>query len=150
MLNHDHFMNVAIKEAKKCLKYNDIPVGAIIVDKNQNIVSKGHNKVEQKNNSLMHAEKIVIDKALLKTNRKYLENYDIWVTLEPCEMCLGIIKQVRIKRLYYGASSQKLISKKIVSNNFDKKICSEIYSGIKQNECSKLLTDFFRKIRSVL
>ncbi len=143
MLKYDDFMKLALNEAKKCLQKKEIPVGAIIVDEFKNIISKGYNKVEEKNNPLFHAEKIAIDKALLKTNKRYLDNCDIWVTLQPCEMCMGMIKQVRIKRLYYGASIPHSSIKKI--NN---RVCSEIYSGIREDECSKLIKDFFKKIRS--
>ena len=66
MLKYDDFMKLALNEAKKCLRKKEIPVGAIIVDEFKNIISKGYNKVEEKNNPLYHAEKIAIDKALLK------------------------------------------------------------------------------------
>ena len=144
MLKYDDFMKLAINEAKKCSRKKEIPVGAIIVDEFKNIISKGYNKVEEKNNPLFHAEKIAIDKALLKTNKRYLDNCDIWVTLQPCEMCMGMIKQVRIKRLYYGAS----ISHSNIKNKINNRVCSEIYSGIREDECSKLIKDFFKKIRS--
>ena len=146
MLKYDDFMKLALNEAKKCLRKKEIPVGAIIVDEFKNIISKGYNKVEEKNNPLFHAEKIAIDKALLKTNKRYLDNCDIWVTLQPCEMCMGMIKQVRIKRLYYGASIPHCSIKNKISN----RVCSEIYSGIREDECSKLIKDFFKKIRSDL
>ena len=144
MLKYDDFMKLALNEAKKCSRKKEIPVGAIIVDEFQNIISKGYNKVEEKNNPLYHAEKIAIDKALLKTNKRYLDNCDIWVTLQPCEMCMGMIKQVRIKRLYYGAS----IPNSNIKNKINNRVCSEIYSGIREDECSKLIKDFFKKIRS--
>tara|TARA_B100001057_G_C22821938_1_gene939766 strand:- start:569 stop:982 length:414 start_codon:yes stop_codon:yes gene_type:complete len=136
-------MKLALNEAKKCLQKNEIPVGAIIVDEFNNIISKGHNKVEEKNNPLFHAEKIAIDKALLKTNKRYLDSCDIWVTLQPCQMCMGMIKQVRIKRLYYGAS----IPDSSIKNKLNR-ACCEIYSGIREDECSKLIKDFFKKVRS--
>ena len=144
MLKYDDFMKLALNEAKKCLPKKEIPVGAIIVDEFKNIISKGYNKVEEKNNPLFHAEKIAIDKALLKTNKRYLDNCDIWVTLQPCEMCMGMIKQVRIKRLYYGAS----ILHSSIKNKINNRVCSEIYTGIREDECSKLIKDFFKKIRS--
>ena len=144
MFKYDYFMKLALNEAKKCLQKNEIPVGAIIVDEFNNIISKGHNKVEEKNNPLFHAEKIAIDKALSKTNKRYLDNCDIWVTLQPCQMCMGIIKQVRIKRLYYGAS----IPHSSIKNNINNRVCREIYSGIMEDECSKLIKDFFNEVRS--
>ena len=143
MLNNCDFMKLALNEAKKCLQKKEIPVGAIIVDEFRNIISKGYNKVEEKNNPLFHAEKIAIDKALKKTNKRYLDNCDIWVTLQPCQMCMGMIKQVRIKRLYYGAS----ISSSRFRNKINNTVCSEIYSGIREEECSNLIKDFFKKVR---
>ena len=142
-------MKLAIDEAKKSLIKNEVPVGAIIVDKNNNIISKAHNRVEEKKNPLFHAEKIAIDKALSKTKKKFLDNCDIWVTLKPCQMCLGIIKLVRIKRLYYGANDP---NETFIQNNNSlyNKVCSEIYGGIEEDECSKLLNIFFKKIRSDL
>ena len=142
MLKNYDFMKLALNEAKKCLRKKEIPVGAIIVDEFKNIISKGYNKVEEKNNSLFHAEKIAIDKALSKTNKRYLDNCDIWVTLQPCQMCMGMIKQVRIKRLYYGAS----ISCSMKNKSYNR-VCSEIYSGIREEECSKLIKDFFNELR---
>ena len=144
MSKYNDFMQLALNEAKKCSRKKEIPVGAIIVDEFKNIISKGYNKVEEKNNPLFHAEKIAIDKALLKTKKRYLDNCDIWVTLQPCEMCMGMIKQVRIKRLYYGAS----IPNDSIKNKINNRVCSEIYSGIREDECSKLIKDFFKKIRS--
>ena len=149
MLKQNHFMKLAIDEAKKSLIKNEVPVGAIIVDKNKNIISKAHNRVEEKKNPLFHAEKIAIDKALSKTRKKFLDNCDIWVTLKPCQMCLGIIKLVRIKRLYYGANDPNVTFIQN-NNNLYNKVCSEIYGGIEEDECSKLLSIFFKKIRSGL
>ncbi len=143
MIKNYDFMKLALNEAKKCLRKKEIPVGAIIVDEFKNVISKGYNKVEEKNNPLFHAEKIAIDKALTKTKKRYLDNCDIWVTLQPCQMCMGMIKQVRIKRLYYGASIP------CSSNKVNNKVCREIYSGIMEEECSKLIKDFFKKVRSV-
>ena len=143
MLKNCDFMKLALNEAKKCLQKKEVPVGAIIVDEFRNIISKGYNKVEEKNNPLFHAEKIAIDKALKKTNKRYLDNCDIWVTLQPCQMCMGMIKQVRIKRLYYGAS----ISSSRFRNKINNTVCSEIYSGIREEECSNLIKDFFKKVR---
>ena len=143
-------MDLAINEAKKSLFKNEVPVGAIIIDHDQNIIAKGHNRVEEKNNSLFHAEKIAIETALFKTKRKYLDDRDIWVTLQPCEMCLGLVKLVRIRRLYFGASNPNKIITGLKTTNVENNVCSEIYSGIKQKECSQLLTTFFKRLRPKL
>ena len=104
---NNNFMYIAIAEAKKGKKYNEIPVGAVIVNSKGNIISKAYNCIEKKNNSTLHAEKIAIEKALIKTKKRYLEDCDIWVTLEPCMMCLGLIELTRIRRLYYGAADKR-------------------------------------------
>jgi len=82
MLKYDDFMKLALNEAKKCSRKKEIPVGAIIVDEFKNIISKGYNKVEEKNNPLFHAEKIAIDKGLwskeeLKRQKNLLRSYDL-------------------------------------------------------------------------
>ncbi len=142
-----NFMYIAIEEAKKGKKFNEIPVGAVIVNSNGIIISKAYNRIEKKNNSTLHAEKIAIEKALTKTKKRYLEDCDIWVTLEPCMMCLGLIKLTRIRRLYYGAADKNkgLISRNI--NFFNQNSYLDTYSGIEEEKCTNLLNKFFFKLR---
>ena len=143
-------MKLAINEAIKARKKQEVPVGAIIVDKNGNVIAKAHNLVETRNNATSHAEKLVIEKALKITGNRYLNNYDIWVTLEPCIMCASIIKQTRIKRLYYGADDKKngAIENGVrLFSNSKSKVKIEVYSGFYVNKSEKLLKEFFRDIR---
>ena len=144
---NNNFMYIAIAEAKKGKKFNEIPVGAVIVNSKGNIISKAYNCIEKKNNSTLHAEKIAIEKALIKTKKRYLEDCDIWVTLEPCMMCLGLIELTRIRRLYYGAADKNkgLISRNI--NFINQKSSLDTYSGIEEEKCSNLLNKFFLKLR---
>ena len=107
MIDHIDYMELALNEAIKADKKNEVPVGAIIVNKNGEIIAKAHNLVETNNNSTCHAEKLVIEKALKVIGSRFLDDCDIWVTLEPCVMCAGLIKQTRIRRLYYGAEDKK-------------------------------------------
>ena len=100
-------MSLAIKQAIKARNKNEVPVGAIIVDGCGNVIAKAHNLVETRNDPTCHAEKLVIEKALKITGQRFLNDCDIWVTLEPCVMCAGLIKQTRIRRLYYGAEDKK-------------------------------------------
>ena len=141
-------MSLAIKEAIKARKKNEVPVGAIIVDGCGNVIAKAHNLVETRNDPTCHAEKLVIEKALKITGQKFLNNCDIWVTLEPCVMCVGIIKQTRIRRLYYGAEDKKGGA---VDNGVrvfsDNKTSIEIYSGFSATQSERLLKDFFHEIR---
>ena len=141
-------MSLAIKEAIKAKNKNEVPVGAIIVDGCGNVIAKAHNLVETRNDPTCHAEKLVIEKALKITGQKFLNNCDIWVTLEPCVMCAGLIKQTRIRRLYYGAEDKKGGA---VDNGVrvfsDNKTSIEIYSGFSADQSERLLKDFFHDIR---
>ncbi len=141
-------MSLAIKEAIKARKKNEVPVGAIIVDGCGNVIAKAHNLVETRNDPTCHAEKLVIEKALKITGERFLNDCDIWVTLEPCVMCAGLIKQSRIRRLYYGAEDKKGGA---VDNGVrvfsDNKTSIEIYSGFYATQSKRLLKDFFHDIR---
>ena len=141
-------MSLAIKEAITARKKNEVPVGAIIVDGCGNVIAKAHNLVETRNDPTCHAEKLVIEKALKITGERFLNDCDIWVTLEPCVMCAGLIKQTRIRRLYYGAEDKKGGA---VDNGVrvfsDNKTTIEIYSGFSATQSERLLKDFFHDIR---
>ena len=150
MIDQIDYMDLALKEAEKAKEKKEVPVGAIIVNELGEVIAKAHNLVETKNNATCHAEKLVIEKALKIMNSRYLDNCDLWVTLEPCVMCAGLIKQTRIKRLYYGAEDKKggavdngsrIFSNKLVKSSL------EIYSGISALKSEKLLKDFFLNLR---
>ena len=144
------YMELAINEALKAKEKKEVPVGAIIVDKNGNVIAKAHNLVETRNDATSHAEKLVIEKALQITGDKYLKNYDIWVTLEPCIMCASIIKQTRIRRLYYGAEDKKggAVDNGVrLFSNCTSKSKFEVYSGFSADKSEKLIKEFFKEIR---
>jgi tRNA(Arg) A34 adenosine deaminase TadA len=141
-------MSIAIKEAIKARKKNEVPVGAIIVDGYGSVIAKAHNLVETRNDPTCHAEKLVIEKALKITGKRFLNDCDIWITLEPCVMCAGLIKQTRIRRLYYGAEDKKGGAIQNGVNVFsDNKTSIEIYSGFSATESERLLKEFFHNIR---
>ena len=143
-------MEIAINEAIKAKEKREVPVGAIIVDKNGNVIARAHNLVETRNDATSHAEKLVIEKAIQITGERYLNNYEIWVTLEPCIMCASIIKQTRIRRLYYGAEDKKsgAIDNGVrLFSNCGSKVKLEVYSGFSANKSEKLIKEFFKKIR---
>ena len=141
------YMQLAIAEAIKAKNKKEVPVGAVIVNSEGQVIAKAHNLVETKNNPLCHAEKLVIEKALKVTSKKFLIGCDIWVTLEPCAMCASIIKQARISRLYYGAEDKKggAIDNgpKIFLNNDN----IEIYSGFSADKSEIMLKNFFKTLR---
>ena len=148
MLNQIDYMSLAIKEAIKAKNKKEVPVGAIIVSENGTVIASSHNLVETMNDPTCHAEKLVIEKALKITGQRFLNNCDIWVTLEPCVMCAGLIKQTRIRRLYYGVEDKKGGAIDNGARVFsDNKTTIEIYSGFSANESGKLLKDFFHSIR---
>ena len=141
-------MSIAIKEAIKAKNKDEVPVGAIIVGGCGNVIAKAHNLVETRNDPTCHAEKLVIEKALKITGQRFLNDCDIWVTLEPCVMCAGLIKQTRIKRLYYGAEDKKGGAVENGVRVFsDNKTTIEIYSGFSATQSERLLKDFFHNIR---
>ena len=141
------FMNEAIKEAKKALAEEEIPIGAVIVVDDK-IISRAHNKREKTQNALDHAEIIAIDKACKKLKSWRLENAIMYVTLEPCPMCAGAIANARISKVIYGAkdktSCDDLCEKILTSTRLNHKV-EMVYE--ENEECSSLLTNFFRKNR---
>ena len=102
----NRYMELALKEAKKSLKTDDIPIGTIIVE-NGKIITKAHNTREKTNRITGHAEINAIEKACKKKKTWHLNNCELYTTLEPCKMCLEVIKQARIKKIYYAAKQEK-------------------------------------------
>lgn len=140
-------MNLAIEEAKKAIDSDDVPVGAVIV-KNNVMIAKGHNLVEERSCCLYHAEILCIEEASRFLNRRLLEDCDLYVTLEPCAMCAGAIAHARIKRLYFGAYDPKggFIdhNARVFKDTLHK---PDVYGGIQEEECAQLLKDFFKNKR---
>ena len=141
-------MKMALDEAKKAYKKDEVPVGAIIV-KNGKVIAKAHNLRETKNISTAHAEILAIDKACKRLNSWRLIDCDMYVTLEPCTMCMGAIILSRIKNLYIGTKDPKtgacgsFIDLKQYKYNHN----ININMGILQNDCEYILKDFFKKLR---
>ena len=100
------YIAIALKEAKKSLKTDDVPIGAVIVE-NSKIISKGHNTREKTHLITRHAEINAIEKACKKKKTWHLDNCELYVTLEPCKMCMEVVKQSRIKKVICTAKQQK-------------------------------------------
>ncbi len=145
----NYFMNLAILEAKKAAKKGEVPVGAIIIDKNKNIISKGYNQVERKKNPLKHAEIIAIEKAVKKINEKYLFDTSIFVTLEPCPLCACAISFAKIKNLYFAANDEKggAVINGVKLYDTQKNLYKPNYNHHLCKEASKMLKDFFKDKR---
>lgn len=142
------FMKKALKRARLAAKYGETPVGCVIV-KDGKIISSGRNKRENGKNALYHAEIEAINKACKKLGGWRLHQCDLYVTLEPCPMCAGAIINSRIKNVYFGAKDNKAGSFGSVINMAELPYNHkpEIHGGIMENECSTLLSEFFKDLR---
>lgn len=142
-MNDELYMNVALKEAKKALKKEEIPVGAVIV-KDGKIIAKAYNKRNKSNKVKDHAEIIAISKANKKLKNWRLIGCEIYITLEPCPMCASAIEQSRVKRIITGAVNKNIQSKDITDQILKEK---KITRNIKEEECTSVLNEFFKKKR---
>lgn len=141
----NQFMKVAINEAKKAIKYGDVPVGAVIV-KDGKIIAQAHNKKEYKHNAIYHAEILAIEKACEKLGDYRLNDCVMYVTFEPCIMCVGAILSARIQQVYFGAYDYRFgASSMLTDNNFNH--ITQYQGGIDKEECSQLLSNFFEDLR---
>ena len=141
-------MKAAIRRAKTAAKHEEIPVGAVIVH-NGRIISGGRNRRETAKCALCHAEISAISAACKKLSGWRLFECDMYVTLEPCPMCAGAIINSRIRNLYIGALDPKAGSfgSVINFNDLPYNHKPEIHYGVCKDECSALLTDFFKELR---
>ena len=141
-------MMEAINLAKEAGKMGEVPVGAVIV-KNGEIIARGKNEREAKQNALSHAEIEAINNACETLGSWRLEDCEMYVTLEPCPMCAGAIINSRIKTLIFGAFDSKMGSIDSVINlcdlPYNHKV--EVYGGIMEDECLDLIKGFFKGLR---
>ncbi len=142
----EYFLLQALNEAKKAIKHGDIPVGCVIV-KNGKIIAKAHNKKEKKQNALLHAEVVAINKACKKVKNFRLDDCELYVTLEPCIMCVGAILSARIKKVYFGALDNRFGAQGLLTENqFNHKCEVEYIKTIP--ECSTIISNFFKQLRN--
>lgn len=142
------FMSSALREAKKATDRNEVPVGAVVVREGR-IIGRGHNQPVKNNDPTAHAEILAIRQAGRKLKNYRLVGCDLYVTIEPCPMCLGAIVQARIRRLFYGASDRKAGAvSSIMKFPFDRmNHRPEILAGLLEEEASNLLKSFFSEKR---
>lgn len=131
------YIELVLKEAEKAYNSGEVPVGAVII-KNNKIIAKAHNMVEKKKNSIMHAEIIAITKASKKIRNWRLNNCDMYVSLEPCDMCKAAILLSRINKVYYLVKKDKNIN--INKNKF-------IYLSNYEKKSLNLIQNFFKNRR---
>jgi len=145
-----NFMNQAFLLAKKAYSHGDVPIGAVIV-KDGKIIARGENMVQKSKNPTLHAEIVAINKACKKLNAKFLDDCDLYVTLEPCAMCATAISFARIKNIYFAATDEKgggITSNAKVFEN-DKHLWKPTVHQMDEyaEQSAQILRDFFENLR---
>ena len=139
-----YFMKQALVQAKKAYDKDEVPVGAIIVCDNQ-IIARAHNYTEALNDVTAHAEMQAFTSAADYLGGKYLNECTLYVTLEPCVMCGGAAYWTQLKKVVYGAKDEERGFSTLTQNIFHPK--TEIEGGLLEEECAKLLSNFFKSKR---
>ena len=144
------YMKTALKEANKAYRDNDVPIGCIIVNKEGKVIAKAHNRRNRDSSTLSHAEILAIGQACKKVKDWRLEGCTMYVTLEPCQMCAGAIVQARMDKVVIGCMNKKAGCCGSVINllqmpQFNHQV--EIERGVLEEECSSIISDFFRELR---
>lgn len=149
LTDQERYMKEAIRQAKKARALEEVPIGCVIVC-NWQIIARGYNRRNTDKNTLSHAELNAIKKASKKLGDWRLEGCTMYVTLEPCQMCAGALMQSRIDRVVIGSMNPKAgcagsVLNLLEMDGFNHKV--EVIRGVLQEECSIMLSDFFRELR---
>ncbi len=145
----EKYMKAALNQAKKALALNEVPIGCVIVYEGK-IIARGYNRRNTDKSTLSHAEIIAIKKAAKKLGDWRLEGCCMYVTLEPCQMCAGALVQSRIDRVVIGSMNAKAGCAGSVLNILEMKEFNhqvQVERGILDEECSELISGFFRELR---
>ena len=151
MVSNEELMRQALDIARSALASNDVPIGALVLNSNGEVISTGANRREIDNDPSAHAEIVAMREAGDKLNNWRLDGCTIVVTLEPCAMCAGAIAQSRINKLIFGAWDEKAGAVGSVWDLVrDPRALSkiEVISGVKEKDCSRLLQEFFKQFRN--
>lgn len=149
MQREEKYMREALRQAKKAWDIEEVPIGCVIVCQDK-IIARGYNRRNIDLNTLSHAELNAIKKASKKLGDWRLDDCEMYVTLEPCQMCAGAIVQSRIKKVYIGCMNPKAgcagsILNLLQVEKFNHQV--EIESGVLEEECSTVMKEFFRNLR---
>ena len=149
LTEQERFMKEAIRQAKKARALEEVPIGCVIV-RDGKIIARGYNRRNTDKKTLSHAELNAIRKASKKLGDWRLEGCTMYVTLEPCQMCAGALVQSRIDRVVIGSMNPKAgcagsVLNLLEMDGFNHKV--EVEQGVLQEECSSMLSDFFRELR---
>jgi tRNA(adenine34) deaminase len=148
---HELFMREAIREAHKAFEKDEVPVGCVIVY-DGHVIARGHNQVEMLKDPTAHAEMLALTSAAAYMGAKWLNDAVVYVTIEPCSMCAGALVLARVKEIVYGADDPKTGACGSVfdiahSAKLNHKI--RVMKGVLADECGALVSEFFRKKRSL-
>ena len=149
LTEEERCMREAVRQAKKAWKLGEVPIGCVIVYEGK-IIGRGYNRRTTDGNVLAHAEIIAIRKACRAMGDWRLEGCTMYVTLEPCQMCAGALMQSRIDRVVIGSMNPKAgcagsVLNLLEMDGFNHKV--EVIRGVLQEECSSMLSDFFKELR---
>lgn len=144
IFSDEYFMRMALGEAQIAFEEDEVPIGAIIVS-NEKIIAKAHNLSERLNDPTAHAEMQAFTAASNYLGAKFLEDCTLYVTIEPCVMCAGASYWSRIRKIVFGARDKKKGYSMIQGDLLHPK--TEIVSGVLENECSELMTSYFKRKR---
>lgn len=140
MFDDQYFMREALREAAKALEADEVPIGAVVVAGNK-IIGRGHNLTERLCDVSAHAEMLAVSAATQYMGGKYLDKCTLYVTVEPCVMCAGMLAWAQLGRLVYGAADAKRGYSRCTPSLLHPK--TEVLSGVCAQECSALVVDFF-------
>lgn len=141
----DAYMKEALKQAQYALEDGEVPIGAVVVAQNR-IIARAYNQVEKLNDVTAHAEMLAITSAENFLGSKYLSECKLYITLEPCTMCMGALYWSQVKEIIYGAHDPKRGFQKMAPDVVHPK--AKVRGGIMENECKSLIDQFFNKLRS--
>ena len=138
-------MDIAYKEAIMAMQEDEVPIGAVIV-KDGKVIARAHNNKEKKNDPMGHAEMVCIRKANKKLDDWYLKDCEMYVTLEPCAMCVGALINARVKKVYFGARDFKGGALGGLFNLLDQKGFNHYFEFeyLEEKECGQILKDYFK------
>lgn len=144
------FMELALEEAREAARLGEVPIGAVLIGPEGEILGRGHNLREKKQDPTAHAEVLALQEAARRLGTWRLEGSTLYVTLEPCPMCAGAIMLARVERLVYGAADPKGGAIESLLNLYEYRGFNHQVSyqgGVLAEKCSKVLSDFFRDLR---
>lgn len=141
-MEHEAYMKIALQEAEKAFRMQEVPIGAVVV-LNDSIIARAHNQVELLNDSTAHAEILALTTAFNGLGSKYLPEATLYVTIEPCLMCSGALYWSKIKQIVFGAYDQKNSYRKYTGSNSPFHPKTNIIGGIEAEACGQLMKDFF-------